>query len=144
MWPRSGLGHALDKAGQHSFDFVDLRLQSLELLGSQKVQVSGQKNVILKLACRTECDVKELAQFGIGALAAAFRNISGDGKGGPPHLTGETEDLMPWENSRESVQADRKSMAFLPDFQFAVVLHDCTREIPFCMFTYNLRLKTGN
>src|SRR5208337_5439776 len=107
-------------AGQHSFDFVDSRLQSRELFVGENMQVLSQQNVVFKLTRRPERDIEELAQFGACPATAAFCNVRRDGEGSSPDLAGKAKDFMVRENGRDVIHAHGKRMTFLPDFQLGV------------------------
>src|SRR5271157_92899 len=135
-WHRA-ITYAFNEAGQHSLYFVDSRLQNFELLVGEKMQVLSQQNIVFKLARGPQRNVEELSQFGVCPAAATFCNVCWNGEGSPSHLACQAKGFVPRKNACDVVHAHRKSMALLPHFQFGVVLHDCTREKPFSIFTYN-------
>jgi len=129
--------YRFNQAGQHPLYFVDSGLQSLELFVGEKMQVFGQQNVVFKLARGPERDIEKLAQLRICPATAAFCNVCRNGKGSSPNLAGQAKDLMPREDGCYVIHAHSKSVTLLPDLQLGVVLHDCTHENPFSLFTYN-------
>jgi hypothetical protein len=143
-----------DTAGEHSLNFVHSRMQRLELLRREKIQIFGERNEIFQLAGRSPRDVKRLTQFGICSSLAPLGDVCANREGSSSHLTGESKHFLPGKNSGDVIQAHGQSMAFLPHQQFGVVLHDCpATESTFCvyycrvlcyLFTSHCKLTTDN
>jgi hypothetical protein len=139
---RPSLVHRLDQAREHSFDFADSGVQDLKLSRHEKVQVPGQDRIVLKLIRRPKCNVEELAKLRICRAPAAFSNIRRDGECCSSYLTRQPEELLARKHRSDVVDAQRQSVALLPNFQFSVVLHRTSSRDAFAVYYYTIILYT--
>jgi len=128
---RGSLIHRLDQARKHALNLIDSRMQGLKLFRHEKIQVSGQNRVVLKLIRRPESNVQELTKLGVRCSATALCNVGRDRRRSPSDLAGQSEKLLTRKHRRDVVDAQSQSVALLPDLQLCVVLH-CKPSENFC------------
>lgn len=113
----------LDQPRQHPFDVRSGAFQCFSLFWSKKSQVLRQKNKANHLVGRTCRYVQELPELGVGRPSASLRNISGDGRSRPTHLTGQAKSFGIRISSCRAIDAHSQSLTPLPDLQFSEILH---------------------
>ena len=113
----------LDQRCQHPFSFCDLLLQHFVILLVQEVEISGQNQVVLKLAGRAHSDVKKMSKFRCPASAAAFGDVSCNGYGCTAHLTCQAISLRLGERSGCLIQSQSQQMGLFPDFEVPEIAH---------------------
>ena len=113
----------LDQSGKHQLHLVNASLQPVILWRYKELQVAAEKQKIIQLCGRTQCNVQKLSQFDSASSSATLGNVRGNRIRRPSHLTRKAVTLLFRKRDRRTVNAQRQSVALLPNQKFPKVLH---------------------
>jgi hypothetical protein len=114
---------------QHAGRFVAQRRCGAQIEAC-KAQVLRQRELALQFPGRTQGDLDEPREIGIGGARRSLGNIADDRYGSPPHLQRESVPFLSADKLRDPINFDNQLPGARKDTQFVVISHGLTLHRP--------------